>query len=731
MLMPGSSRRLSFGDFVLDIGAYELRRRGRRVNLERRAMDLLIALVERQGQLVTRDHIVERLWGPDVFVDVNTGINTAVRKVRQALRDRAETPTFVETVPGKGYRFIAAVEAVAALSTAEGPPLPALQSAVTTVDTVPPVRARSLWRWSSLSVIGVVLVSGLAAWRLTLSVGAPEPAMELAPLTTLSGSERGGTLSPDGRLLAFTWDGENQDNWDIYVQRVGSPEVQRLTSAPSREIAPRWSPDGGQIAYVRVDPGNSVELLHVMSVFGGNDRTVSSLPVLTNVSWSIDGRYLLAGRAPVDSRTDAGIYAIPVAGGEARRITTPTDPAVDWVPELSPDGSQLAYASCREPVFRSNCHLYVLRVNAELEPVGPPRRLTRMPFWGVRGMTWSRDGASVIYGAARPGFASLWRVDAAGARPEARIETGGFSAMFPRVATSADRLVFTRSILDTDIYRLQFDGAAAPVARSSVFDGSPRVSPGGRYIAFCSTRSIEAMEVWIAASDGSTPRQLTRGPGERQCSPSWAPDGRRIAFESLGPDGRSSIWMIGVDDGTSRQMTTGAGDHHAPSWSRDGQWLYFSWDGGHGRDIWRVHVATGETERVTHGGSGPVARETSDGRVVLYQPGAAGHPDAAFDAPLMAQPLDGGASLRLIPCVMGTAFAVGRRGVYFVPCQQGPNVSVEFVDLATSDRRQGAVLEAFQASMPSGFEVSPDERSILYERLVSASEDLMVIENFR
>jgi TolB-like protein/DNA-binding winged helix-turn-helix (wHTH) protein len=121
-----------FRDFELDVAAYELRRQGRQVKLGRQQMDLLILLVESRGQLVSRSDIVDRLWGKDVFVDVETGVNTAISKVRQALRDSPEAPTFVETVPGRGYRFIAPVEVVSGAPAAglpaplvEPPPAPA------------------------------------------------------------------------------------------------------------------------------------------------------------------------------------------------------------------------------------------------------------------------------------------------------------------------------------------------------------------------------------------------------------------------------------------------------------------------------------------------------------------------------------------------------------------------------------------------------------------------------
>jgi TolB-like protein/Tfp pilus assembly protein PilF len=109
----GSGQTFRFGSFELDVAAYELRRNGRAVKLERRPMDLLIALVEKRHQLVFRGEIVDRLWGKDVFVDIETGVNTAISKVRHALRDSTDIPAFIETIPGKGYRFIADVDVVA------------------------------------------------------------------------------------------------------------------------------------------------------------------------------------------------------------------------------------------------------------------------------------------------------------------------------------------------------------------------------------------------------------------------------------------------------------------------------------------------------------------------------------------------------------------------------------------------------------------------------------------
>jgi TolB-like protein/Tfp pilus assembly protein PilF len=109
MLERKPSRGLEFGEFVLDVAAYELRRHGRIIRLERRPMELLLILLDRHGQLVTRDEIVHRLWGRDVFIDVDASVNTVIRKIRRALRDSAENSKYIQTVQGKGYRFIADV----------------------------------------------------------------------------------------------------------------------------------------------------------------------------------------------------------------------------------------------------------------------------------------------------------------------------------------------------------------------------------------------------------------------------------------------------------------------------------------------------------------------------------------------------------------------------------------------------------------------------------------------
>ena len=704
-------------------------------------MDLLLLLVEWRGQLLPRSVIIERLWGQDVFIEVETGINTAVSKVRHALRDAADAPRYIETVPGRGYRFIAPVEVASAADGTEAPRPVGTRSRAGDQKDAPRGLAAAASRvlgsrleWL-VSALVILAVAGTAAWGLRAS-RPPGPPLEVVPLTTLSGLERGVTFSPDSRQIAFTWSGEDRHDWNIHVQLVGSADMRQLTSGPARDLAPQWSPDGRTIAFLRIEPDQRAERLRLVSSLSGVDRELSDVPVLPALSWSPDGRFIAAGRA-VDpgAAVPGGIDLIPVHGGEPRRLTQPDAPGFDWMAAFAPDGRRLAYVSCLDSLQRSHCHVQLVDLDASYNAVGPPRRLTTSAVWTVWGLTWSRDGSSIIYSVLHGALSYLWRVDPEGNRPPERIEIAGINALFPATARSTDRLAFTRLVSDQDVYRMNAGSPAEAVARSSVFDGQAQFSLDGRRIAFCSNRSGGAMEVWVAEADGSRPAQLTHGPGLWQCSPSWSPDGRTIAFESLTGDGHWGIWTVGVDAGTPRAVAPGSGDRNMPAWSHDGAWIYFSWSDAKGRDIWRVRPRDGVQERVTTRGSGMAALETPDGRFLLYQAGTESHPHEPTDAPLLGQPLGGGTPRTLIPCVRGTAFSVQRSGIYYVRCRDASESTaaarVHVRDIETGEDRFIGMLEQYENHMPSGFAVSPDGRTILFSRHVSSGEDLMMIENFR
>ena len=202
---------------------------------------------------------------------------------------------------------------------------------------------------------------------------------------------------------------------------------------------------------------------------------------------------------------------------------------------------------------------------------------------------------------------------------------------------------------------------------SSVFDFFPQFSPDGRRLAFASRRSGEAVEIWAASADGSSPHQLTHGPGARQSGPAWSPDGQRIAFAAVGENGHWDVWLMDSDGGSPRQLTADPGDEKMPTWSRDGRWIYFSSDRGGRLDIWRTAVAGGPGERVTMAAA-VRGYESPDGSAIVYQA-------ADTDSPLLALPLAGGPARQLVECVKGQAFAMAVSGVYYAQCDTGPDSS--------------------------------------------------------
>jgi len=237
---PVSSPNWRFGPFELDVRAYQLRLEGRAIRLERRPMDLLILLVERRGELVTRQEIVERLWGRDVFVDVDTGVSTAVWKVRAALRDSADSSRYIETVPGRGYRFAAPVEALhprgdddqrLAASTPERSEAP-VPGPVPAADAS--IGALGPWQMKTGAAVALMLLVAASVATL-LYRSAPSPPSQAVSIAVLpfSSSERGGN---DQYLV----DGISDDTVASLSQI--DPTHLRVIARSSVEAAQRASP---------------------------------------------------------------------------------------------------------------------------------------------------------------------------------------------------------------------------------------------------------------------------------------------------------------------------------------------------------------------------------------------------------------------------------------------------------------------------------------------------------
>ena len=583
-----------------------------------------------------------------------------------------------------------------------------------TASAAAPARKRP---WLRAAGIAIVLLALAGAWFLRRP--APGPPERLVAVTSYPGSQMYPSFSPDGRQIAFSWDGEKGDNLDIYVKLVGETNALRLTTDPAADLFPVWAPDGKRIAFRRAGPHGGI---YTVSALGGAEQKLSDLASNTapylQMSWSPDGKWLAAG----STDPSRAIFLLQAEGGEPRAITNPQAPAFDAVPSFSPDGRQLAYVGCKGSF---SCDVYVQDLSPAYLPLGSVRRITRQNaiIWAL---SWSRDGKSVIYSGSRySGVAFyLWRVGIDGQRPPERLELAGRAAMSLSVAPIGNRLVFSRNLQDNDIWRYHAGGAAGPFLVSSLNEDCPQFSPDGTRIAFESNRGGEAEEIWVAQADGSNPVQMTSNLGRHQGSPRWSPDGRWISFDSQGEDGSRHIYVVDAGGGRPRRANPETLGEAVASWSHDGKWIYFYSDRSGRTEIWRMPFAgpigRPTAEQVTKEG-GYTAFESADGTTLFYT--------KAASSPLFAKPLSGGAERQVLDWVSQRAFVPVEDGIYSIGRRSANGqFPLEFFQFSSQTSR---VLMNIDGPIYIGLTVSPDRKDILFTKSVASGANLMMIENFR
>jgi len=561
--------------------------------------------------------------------------------------------------------------------------------------------------------------------------------LRAVPLTSLSGWEWYPALSPDGSQLAFSWNergGVILRNQDIYVQLIGAGTPLRLTTDPADDESPAWSPDGHHIAFLRCL--GSEQGIFTVPALGGPERKLQAIACLPagmvagmedghNLDWSGDGKLLVF---PDQTSADGfSIFLLSTETLEKRRLTfPPQEHQFDWTPRFSPDGRSVAFTRAGGTTKPG---LFIVPVAG-----GEPRRLTLGEGWtrgAPGGHAWTSDGSGIVVSG--PGIwwasrdASLWKVPAKGGVLEP-LGVGEGNASQPSISRRGNRLAFVQTAIDSDTWEIGISGSTSgghsprKIIASSRRDDGPQLSPDGNKIAFESARSA-SNEIWICDRDGTNALQLTFF-GATSGTPRWSPDGRSIAFDS-DKEGQLDIYAVGVAGGLPRRLTAEASDEVVPSWSGDGQWIYFGSNQTGGFQVWKVPVEGGPALQVTKNG-GFAAFESPDGSRLYY---------AKFDAPgIWEVPLNGGEEQPvhdLPPTGYWGYWDIGRRGLYFVNPEAKPRSTIELFDLATRRVTRIAEMEREPQPLTSGFSVARDERAILYSQWEQDGSDIMLVEGFR
>jgi eukaryotic-like serine/threonine-protein kinase len=590
----------------------------------------------------------------------------------------------------------------------------------------------------------LVWVAALLA-AFTLGVGAlwfmrspgktPEAALNPVPLTTYPGFQGGPSFSPDGNQVAFVWDGEKQDNDDIYVKMIGTngPPL-RLTTDAAQDYGPAWSPDGRFIAFLRILPSGKRALL-VIPAIGGLERKIAEIFSESRPTWSPDGNWLAISEK--DSETEPfALSLISVDTGDKRRLTSPPKQSFgDSDPAFSPDGRSLAFSRgiAADTSGSGLSELYLLAFSDGWKPAGEPRQIT-FGNQGAQYPAWTADGREIAYSAGGWVSRGLWRISvfghAAGRAEPQPLPSVGNDASEPAISRSGHRLAYVHRFSHSSIWRMAAPGLEGkrprppnqptPLISSTRDDTSPQFSPDGKKIAFASTRS-GSLEVWVCDADGSNAVQLTSFGGPDVSTPRWSPDGGRIAFDSNAP-GEWDIYVVGANGGKPQRMTTNPANDGNPSWSHDGQWIYFDSARTGGQQVWKMSANGGEAVQVTKdGGYAPL--ESPDGKFLYYT-------KALFSTSLWKIPIEGGEASKVLEGLSQYQnVAIVDSGMYFVPNRNTTgDSSLQFLSFATNNI---SGIATFEKAPVSGLAVSPGGKWILYSLEQQSGSELMLVENFR
>ena len=619
-----------FGVFEVDAQGEKICRAGIPVKLREQSFTILLLLLEHANELVTREQLRKALWPADTYVDFEHSLNTAVMKLREALGDQADKPLYIETIPKRGYRFIAPLAAVTETRADASAPGIQLSGAplddppVQTSETPPLVRDRSrfgLIRW--ITAVTVILIA-LAATVWYLRSPLPPPRIVAYVQLTNDGLKKelrgtdgnnlymnmldapygiaqvpisGGPLtrisvelptetencpprlrdaSASGSGLLVLGHGRALYAGDIWV--VGTP------GHPVRYLMvggdPAWSPDGKLVAFA-YNNGD----IGVISADGGKPRRVSTSGAPPGQAW----RTLYLAWSPDGSRIrftrDNAIWEISSHGSAPRKVlpSSWSGASMACCGQWTLDGDFYVFLSGRN-VFKAPSSSPVGQIWAIDERRESWHSTAPQPFLLAQGPTqWgspapSRDGQTIFSRGITP-HGKLVRLN--GQKNQFEPFLGGVSAEFAAFSRDGKSVAYV-SFPDGILWRANRDGTGlTQLTRPPSYPKSVRWSPDGQQIVFhdYSAKYVDAIYM-VAADGGGDPIRLLPQDENAEADPNWSPDGKRIAYCVFSPFISAGAWShseIHILDLATRQdfalPPVHGQDVWSPRWSPDGRYI--------------------------------------------------------------------------------------------------------------------------------------------------------------
>jgi Tol biopolymer transport system component/DNA-binding winged helix-turn-helix (wHTH) protein len=637
-----------FDDVEVDVGNFRVLKRGKALALEPKSLTVLVFLIERHGRLVEKSELMDVVWS-DASVTENS-LTHAITQLRKALGDDAKKARYIETVPTRGYRFVANLAPVEDNSTLIGAPLDSNQARPT--DSANGLASKRYRRWYVLSS-ALLLVVVLAVTLIFVRRVHPPAEFQILrsiQLTTSTGLAFCPTLAPNGTQMAYSTD--SGKGFEIFVRQLisGGKEVQ-ITSDGGGNVQPAWSPDGNLIVYHSASRGG----LWVIPALGGTARKLADFG--SHPSWSRDGRWIAFQSSVLDdfSADSSGIlppsaiWVIRPDGTDARQITPPGHPLGAYgAPSWSPDSKHIVFveddaaAICAvaldgtglvelaHSTFRSYDPVYALDGKSVLFIGAAVETAEGGQLYGLSQVRVSPDTSAPL------------------GEPTQLMSSNGLRLKNLSFSADGKKLLYAALSLRSSLQALQLSKSTDPVGEPIAITSSygcrttlPAFSPNGLLIAFnsCLGKPGEYIQVWSMNADGSNLEQLS--PADRPMGyPSWYPDNRHILAVSfvekklvaidrttrerkvvgdwgdnledfaLSPDGSQlainayvdgarNIWMMNMANGAMRPVTSGNDTFSFPSWSPDGKFIAAEGLRGSDNDVVVIGVSSGNVEELT------------------------------------------------------------------------------------------------------------------------------------
>ena len=643
---PRSSRVVRFGVFETDLSAGELRKNGLKVKLQDHPFRVLAFLLERPGEVVTREELRQRLWSADTFVEFDHSVNTAIRKVREALGDSSDNPRFVETLPRRGYRFIAHVEGLH----------PDQAASETSEQQIERAQRRKQAIAFGTGALGVLLALIFAFFPLF----SPAPVAETPvrrfsfPLEGLIGF-LGGSISPDGKYVVYLTAAAGQRA--LWLRPLDSESARKLKGTEGAGGG-HWSPDSQSIVF-----GTDRELKRI-SLDGGNPITLCELPgrrsPFGGASWSPDGNRIVfsSGRKlyevvarggepellfeqkeSEDLRFFAVPHFLPSSGAPDGLVYTAWTGLVDRMVELLVlnTGERRELVPGTEPAYSASGHLvYHGSLGASVGPFGAGSGLRALPF-SLETLTATGEAFPIVEAGRYPSVSAdgtLVYLDQPAVRRQLvwRDRSGRKLLVFGQAhenvfdpALSPDGLLVAAVGFENDNVDIWIHDANRPIATRLTFDAAlehrPVWSPAGDQVAFSSKRQGNN-DIFVRPADGSGEAKALVATRWPEFVSDWSSDGRYILYHRNDPKTGDDLWYLQRKDDNSgyepvpflqtpfREL--------AAKLSPDGQFVAYVSDESGRYEVYVQRFPGGGGKRLVSRNGGGQPRWRRDGKELFY-----------------------------------------------------------------------------------------------------------------